>query len=310
MKMKKIALFSMIFGLLFFGCDGNDNGDKFVVQTSEETNNDVETLGLVGTTVSSNKPNVATAEITGAEKIKITSVSEGIAVITVSDDFNHNATINISVSETGKIHIDTIVKYIQQIVDPFVGTWSAFVQDATIILDCDNANWIITFSYLDIQEKGTYLLPANGSGAFTITHVKNTSTGDWVTEIPQDLDPNPYGVYGITTLPFYFDVIITNDQLTLNNITFTKNEIVVPDQLIGAYRTKEGEHAEDSDYDIIITSTTLTWSGEIAVITSVTTDKVTLKYYDDVIFEHEYELNGDIFRIKDGGGAWQERKKI
>jgi hypothetical protein len=223
--MKKISLIVTIFGLLFFGCDNGDgtNDDEFVVQSNEETNNDVTTLGLIGTSVSSNRPSVATAEITESAKIKITSISEGIVVITVSDDSNHSATININVSETGIIQIDSIVKY--QSTNSFVGTWSASINDIVVILACEDANWIMTFNNdQNIQEKGTYLFPVNGSSAFTTTHVKDTSTGEWVSEIPQGLDPNPYGVYGISILPSYFNGIVSGDQLALdNNITFTKS---------------------------------------------------------------------------------------
>jgi hypothetical protein len=130
--MNKIVLFSIIFGLFFFGCNGNDNVDKFVVKTNEETNNDVATLGFVGTTVLSNNPNVATAEITETAKIKITSVSEGIAGITVSDDSNRNATINISVSETGTISIETIQKHIAS---PYMGTWESNQYLARMVVD-------------------------------------------------------------------------------------------------------------------------------------------------------------------------------
>jgi hypothetical protein len=128
--MKRIVLFSIIFGLFFFGCNGNDNVDKFVVKTNEETNNDIATLGLVGTTVLSNNPNVATAEITETAKIKITSVSEGIAGITVSDDANRNATINISVSEIGSITIGNIVKYSSP--EPYDGQIFHYSIDMTI----------------------------------------------------------------------------------------------------------------------------------------------------------------------------------
>jgi hypothetical protein len=109
--MKKRAFFVLVAGLVFFGCDtGNDTND-FIASTNETISNDVTTLGLTGTSVSSDKPNVATAEITTSAKIKITSVSEGSAVITVSDASSHNATINISVAKTGSITIGTIAKY-------------------------------------------------------------------------------------------------------------------------------------------------------------------------------------------------------
>jgi len=127
--MKRIALIALIVGLVFFGCDtgndpnGNDpNGDEFVASTNETVSNDADTLGLVGTIVLSSNSNVATAEITTSAKIKITSVAEGTAVITVSDASSHNATINITVSKTGTITIAGIVKYQEQTSFPNIRT--------------------------------------------------------------------------------------------------------------------------------------------------------------------------------------------
>ena len=112
--MKKIAFFALIVGLAFVGCDtgnGNDsgNGDEFVSSINDTISNDIVTLGLVGTSVSSNNSNVVTVEIVTG-KLKITSVSEGSAVITVSVGLN-NATINVTVLKTGTIIIGTITKY-------------------------------------------------------------------------------------------------------------------------------------------------------------------------------------------------------
>jgi len=109
--MKRIALIALVVGFVFFSCDAENstNGDEFTVSTNDSVSNDVATLGLVGTAVSSSNANVATVEIVSG-KIKITSVSEGSAVITVSASGN-NAIINITVSKTGSITIGTIVKY-------------------------------------------------------------------------------------------------------------------------------------------------------------------------------------------------------
>jgi hypothetical protein len=171
--MKKVALFSIIFGLFFFSCGGNDNVDKFVAKTNEETNNDVATLGFVGTTVLSDKLNVATAEITETAKIKITSVSGGIAIITVSDDSNRNATINISVSETGTISIEAIQKYIGS---PYAGIWESNQYLARMVVDD-----ILTF----IQEgKNNANDPwenvAKGSLAISGTDITVTVTHKWM----------------------------------------------------------------------------------------------------------------------------------
>jgi hypothetical protein len=110
--MKKFALIAFVIGLVFFGCDtGNgSNENEFVASTDETVSNNMATLGLIGTSVSSSNSNVATAEITASAKIKITSVSEGTAVLTVSDS-SHKATIAVTVSKTGTITIGTIIKY-------------------------------------------------------------------------------------------------------------------------------------------------------------------------------------------------------
>jgi len=122
--MKRIALIVLVVGFVFFSCDNeNDtNGNEFTVSTNDSVSNDVATLGLIGTAVSSSNANVATVEIVSG-KIKITSVSEGSAIITVSASGN-NAKINITVSKTGSITVGTIVKYIPSSEEKtIVGVW-------------------------------------------------------------------------------------------------------------------------------------------------------------------------------------------
>jgi hypothetical protein len=127
MKIKNILLvmfsIALSFGLLLIGCSGNEpGGDEFISSTNETISNNIETFGLTGETASSNKENVATVVIASG-KIKITSVAEGIAIITVSDSGGHNATINISVSKNGSITIGEITKYSED-ENPFKGTWN------------------------------------------------------------------------------------------------------------------------------------------------------------------------------------------
>ncbi|GHU12226.1 hypothetical protein FACS1894151_11780 [Spirochaetia bacterium] len=110
--MKKIALIVLIISFVFFGCDpGNGTNGDFTASTNDTVSNDAATLGLEGTSVSSSNSSVATAEIVSG-KIKITSVNEGAAVITVKNASDHTATINVTVSKTGAITIGTITKYV------------------------------------------------------------------------------------------------------------------------------------------------------------------------------------------------------
>jgi hypothetical protein len=118
-KMNFLCIF-FVFCFLFAGCNiGNGtDGDKFESSTNETISNDIATLGLEGTSATSDKTNVATVGITTGNKIRITSVSEGSAVITISNDLSHTATIAITVSKTGSIIIGTIDKYSENYTGP------------------------------------------------------------------------------------------------------------------------------------------------------------------------------------------------
>jgi hypothetical protein len=111
--MRKTVVFGLLAFLLAFsliGCDnnGDDTEDKFVSSIETISNNET-TLGLIGTAVSSSNTNVATVETPPTTNIKITSISQGTAVITVSAGLNI-AKINVTVSKTGSIS-KTIEKY-------------------------------------------------------------------------------------------------------------------------------------------------------------------------------------------------------
>jgi hypothetical protein len=96
---------------------------------------------------------------------------------------------------------------------PFIGTWYCS-QYSGVTLSCEETTWLITIgSGTQTQEKGTYTYNGNNV-TFTITHVKDVNTGDWVDQIPNPLpDPNYYGVYGITSLPQTFTGIKTGNQI-------------------------------------------------------------------------------------------------
>jgi hypothetical protein len=89
-----------------------DNGSPvFEVTSDESIVNSVSILGLVGTSIVSSNPSVVTAEITTDTKIKITSVSDGNTTITVSNNFDNEAIISVTVSQTGQIIIGAITKF-------------------------------------------------------------------------------------------------------------------------------------------------------------------------------------------------------
>ncbi|MDR3336298.1 MAG: hypothetical protein LBT16_03740 [Treponema sp.] len=93
---------------------------SFTAKTDDSTLNTMVTLGLVGTSATSNAPGVATPEITGG-RIKITSVSAGTATISVKDAANHEATISITVAGDGAITIGSINKFVEN--SPLIGAW-------------------------------------------------------------------------------------------------------------------------------------------------------------------------------------------
>ena len=136
--MKKSAFFVLLVILLafgFIGCDNGDGDETFTSSTNETISNDVNSLGLAGTSVSSSNVKVATAVIVSG-KIKITSVGEGSAVITVSES-SKNATINVTISKTGAITIGTIVKYSEN-VKTFVGSWTKTISNDVRLLVINN----------------------------------------------------------------------------------------------------------------------------------------------------------------------------
>jgi hypothetical protein len=195
---KLFGIIALVFGLVLLGCNNGNGttGNEFTASTNETVSNDVDTLGFIGTSVSSNKPNVATAEIVSG-KIKITSVAEGTAVITVSAG-SSTATINISISKTGSITVEAITKF-----NPFKGTWvgtDGWVQPITIIFD-DTTYEGESIGDMWYKSKGTYTF--NGNNAQIIQTDMDFGSG-WTK------DGSPFAL----TLPMNMSFTIIGNKIT------------------------------------------------------------------------------------------------
>jgi len=153
-----ILALMLIFGMAIISCDNGNDEETFTSSTNETISNNINSLGLVGTSVSSSNVNVATAVIASG-KIKITSVGEGSAVITVTES-SKNATINVSVSEKGTIIIGTITKYSEN-VKTIVGSWTKTESDVVLLLVInDDGTWNLFFNenphYNDLEYPGIW----------------------------------------------------------------------------------------------------------------------------------------------------------
>ncbi|OMC89217.1 hypothetical protein BK128_04650 [Viridibacillus sp. FSL H7-0596] len=81
----------------------------FTSTINSDIANNVDKLGLVGTSVSSSNEKVATVKITDGQ-IAVTSISVGTSIITIATD-DKKATLEITVNANGSITIGTITKY-------------------------------------------------------------------------------------------------------------------------------------------------------------------------------------------------------
>jgi hypothetical protein len=219
---KKIGLILFILGFVLFSCDtGNGTNENGFVSTTDDTiSNDEITLGLIGTIVSSNKPNVATAEIMSG-KIRVTSVSEGSAVLIVSNVSGHEATIPVTVSKTGSITIGRIVKFEQSSTSsPFEGIWYNTDEGYSKILKFTGTEFIVfgisldkDIVDMDIDNDDFCGTDGVGRGNYTYTAEKIIFTfidywdGEWIS-----LDG-----YNYFNDPFFFNYALLNGLLTIGN---------------------------------------------------------------------------------------------
>jgi len=194
--MNKNAFFGLLTILLVFGLIGCDNGngdeEVFVASTNETISNDINTLGLIGTSVSSSNENVATVVIVSG-KIKITSVGNGSVIITVTES-SKNATINITVAKTGLITIGTITKYVE--------INNEGLNLSGTIWECkDHSN--------------TWPSPEPLNGGLKFLFIDNTN---W----------KQTGIIANTTEFANGTYIVTNDTVTITTINYWNGSIAVP----------------------------------------------------------------------------------
>jgi hypothetical protein len=153
----------------------------FTSATNSGTANDLATLGLVGTSVSSSADGVATAAI-NAGKIDITSVAPGTATITVTDRTN-NATIDVKVAANGSISISSIAKYVSYTTTFNVTDGSNLVTGATIVVK-DQAGQVVA-----AESDGSYKLTA-GNYTYTVDSAGYTQATGTLTVVDKALTEN------------------------------------------------------------------------------------------------------------------------
>jgi hypothetical protein len=254
MKTKSIlsVMFSMIlaFGILFIGCDtGNGTPNEGNVKSLKITGITLTgSVTVIITETLGSSPSIAaggTATITNGEvTIPLKNISGEIYTTewtgsgeyyimfwntaapsggpTLVGALNNNQLEKIDFSG-----IVTTVPFSQLGMtnsnadpNPILGNWTASIP-IQLLLECEESTWILTFNdNQNIQMRGTYSPPVNGSSPFAITDVKNTTTGAWVNQIPNPLpDPNIYGVYGIDHLPGAFNGSVSENQLTITGMS-------------------------------------------------------------------------------------------
>uniref|UniRef100_UPI000C17BD22 N-acetylmuramoyl-L-alanine amidase family protein n=3 Tax=unclassified Clostridium TaxID=2614128 RepID=UPI000C17BD22 len=114
----------------------------FTSVTDNSTLNDEATLGIIGTTATSSTTSAAVAITDG--RVAITSESEGTAIITVADDSNHQAKIDVSVASGGAITIEKITKYVAGLdtsaIDTEIAAANSAKKDIVISADGTDVN--------------------------------------------------------------------------------------------------------------------------------------------------------------------------
>jgi len=122
-------------------------------------------------------------------------------------------------------------------------------------------------------------------------------------------DPDKYN-----SIPLNFSSNLTTVNIDKFAVTSDSNDIV-PVSLQGTYRFNIGEHANNPDYDVIITANTLSWSGNLYIVTNVTDTYITIIANPDPNHEYHnvsipYELDDNILKLQSGDSLWQEREKL
>jgi hypothetical protein len=176
-----------LFVSIFSGCATKNDINKFISSTLIISNN-IKTLGLIGENIETNNIDVAAGIITKS-RIQITSVGEGSALLFVSNKSAEIAIINIIVSQTGAISINTIVKYIDQPLNTILtGTKWIFTNEGdaeTIqfisgtkgiykIIESSGVSHSLNFSYRISENEISLVFTINGIMSTTGTITENS----------------------------------------------------------------------------------------------------------------------------------------
>ena len=233
----------MIVGITFLGCDtGNGTNEEiFTASINDTVLNTIEILGLVGTSASSSNANIVTVETPPLANIRITSVSEGIAVITISNNEGHETKINVSVLKTGTIIIVGIEKYSSNVdTHLFIGRWMR--DDNEFIYNFTESGFNMEIiSKGTFYESGTWELEYPNIISLLTTHKSPDGEGTSLEEMSA-IDPEETFHGELRPDIFYYVFSNNDDYLLLTEL----NE----DYIIGLIRI-----TEDSVFDASINGT-------------------------------------------------------
>ena len=160
---KLIVVF--IIAVIFSGC-----------ASSKTIKNDVKTLGMIGTNVETDNPDVAKAKIE-KDKIIIKSVSEGSAFLFIYNEASDITILELVVSKTGAISVINMVEYTDSSTDTILTDtiWSYSDNDGTetvqfnkgtkciyTFTDTAGSSHSINFSYRISKNEITFIFVIDG----------------------------------------------------------------------------------------------------------------------------------------------------
>lgn len=156
---------------------------KYIPIANDTVENNEATLGLVGTSVTSSHPNLATAQITNG-KISITPIAPGAATITVTDAAGKEATIDITIAKNGSVSIDAIKKYTAKVTsakwEKISGAIDHLLVTFSEAISVDNLSLAFDTAAPTAIQATDYVL-TSGDSALTVTVPDIQTSADTVT---------------------------------------------------------------------------------------------------------------------------------
>jgi hypothetical protein len=144
--------------------------------SSKTIKNDIKTLGMVGTNVETDSPDIATAKIK-KDKIIIKSVSEGSAFLFIYNEAADITILELIVSKKGAVSIIDMVEYTDSSTNTILTdtTWAYSDDDGTetlqfskgtkgiyIFTDTAGSSYSANFSYKMSKNEITFMFVVNG----------------------------------------------------------------------------------------------------------------------------------------------------